>query len=179
MIDPAALHVWSHRVYFVLVCLALIFIRLLPIDIGFFGLPGPDLMLCVTAAWIIRRPDFVPPILIALLFLTADLLFQRPPGLHSALVLITAEFLRRRVQRYGDMTFAVEWLLVSGAFLALTVAERVALAVSFTPKPGLGPMLLVALLTVLAYPLVVLFSNMVFRVRKAAPREAGILGHRL
>ena len=42
---------------------------------------GPDLLIAFAFAWSLRRPEYVPSLLLALLFLLADLLLQRPPGL--------------------------------------------------------------------------------------------------
>jgi hypothetical protein len=58
-------------------------------------------MLALTFAWVLRRPEFVPPLLIAAMILLGDLMFHRPPGLWAALVLVTAETLRVRDIREG------------------------------------------------------------------------------
>ena len=36
--------------------LAVLFFQLMPLNPGQPGLPGPDLILCVTFAWVLRRP---------------------------------------------------------------------------------------------------------------------------
>ena len=171
MIDPAATRLWVGRGLFVLLSALVIFVRLLPIGHLPHGLPAPDLMLCFTAAWVLRRPEFLPAPLVAALFLLADLLFQRPPGLQALMVLVATEFLRSRTQRTRDTSFAFEWMTVAGVFLILTAALRLVHAVTFTPQPALAPAMVAVMLTILAYPLTVLASNLIFGVRRAAPRD--------
>ena len=130
-------------------------------------------------AIVLRRPEFAPPVLIAAVFLLADFLFQQPPGLRSAIIVLAAEFLRVQAHRLRDLSFPFEWVTVAGAVIAVTLAERLALAVSFTPQPPLGPVLVFAVTTILAYPFVVLVTNTLLRVRKVSPGEADMLGHRL
>ena len=38
------------------------------------ALPGPDILLCVIMAWIVRRPDFLPMPLILVIILAEDLI---------------------------------------------------------------------------------------------------------
>ena len=62
---------------------------LLPLQTTPRSLAGPDLLLAFAVAWCLRRPEFVPPLALALAFLLADLLLQRPPGLWALLALFT------------------------------------------------------------------------------------------
>ena len=53
---------WLHRAAFALIAAAVLFLRLLPIDTMPGGLPGPDVMACLTLAWALRRSaDRVAP----------------------------------------------------------------------------------------------------------------------
>jgi len=88
MAETPTAEVWTGRVIYAGVMAAIIFIQLLPLDTRPDVWAAPDLMLTVTLAWTARRPDFSPLILIAGMFLLADLLFQRPPGLWTGLVII-------------------------------------------------------------------------------------------
>ena len=56
---------------------AIAFAHLLPLDPGPGRFPGPDVMLLLTIAWLLRRPEAVPLALVAVLFLLADFLLQR------------------------------------------------------------------------------------------------------
>ena len=92
-------HVWSYRAVFLLLCAVIITFKLLPLGLNDQGLPGPDLLLALTLAWVLRQPAVVPIGSILVEFLLADFLFQRPPGLWTILVILTSESLRRRPLR--------------------------------------------------------------------------------
>ena len=113
MAEAPRARVWVGRITFLGICLALVFVHLLPLGAlpipdfpeGFEegdilptpGLiwPWPDVLLAVVCVWTLRRPDYVPAVVIAAVFLATDLLFQRPPGLWAALVLLLTEFCGR------------------------------------------------------------------------------------
>src|SRR6056297_679498 len=158
---------WLMRLLYVALCLALIFLHLLPLETLPRGWAGPDLLLALTFAWLLRRPDYVPPLLIAAIFLLADLLFQRPPGLWAAMVLLGSEALRAREPGLRDLTFAVEWLSVVTTLVAMMVDQA-----------PLGLSLMQVIATLLVYPLVAIVSKMVFGVRKIAPGDIDALGSR-
>ncbi|MFO1201144.1 MAG: hypothetical protein U1E58_00740 [Tabrizicola sp.] len=71
---------WIFRGLFLAIAMLLLFIRLLPLGSAPGALPGPDLLICVIMAWIVRRPDFLPMPLIFLVILTEDLILMRPRG---------------------------------------------------------------------------------------------------
>jgi rod shape-determining protein MreD len=73
-------HIWTYRAIFLFTCAVLILGRLLPLGLGESGLPGPDLLLALTFAWLLRQPAVVPLASIVIVFLMADFLLQRPPG---------------------------------------------------------------------------------------------------
>jgi rod shape-determining protein MreD len=78
-------HIWTYRGVFLLLCGVIILGRLLPLGLGTSGLPGPDLLLAFTFAWLLRQPAVVPVVSIVIVFLLADFLLQRPPGLWERL----------------------------------------------------------------------------------------------
>ncbi|PKP84314.1 MAG: rod shape-determining protein MreD [Alphaproteobacteria bacterium HGW-Alphaproteobacteria-2] len=176
MIDPRTSRIWAYRGLYALLCGTIVLALLLPVELFRAVLPWPDLMLALTFAWLLRRPAYVPPLLIAVVFLLADLLLQRPPGLHSLAVLLATEFLRARVLAVRDRRFGYEWALAGGTMLALMFAERVLAAVVFAGSPPLSGVAVQLGLTILAYPAVVLFSNLIFRVTKAEPGEGSGAG---
>lgn len=175
MIDPRSARIWAYRALFVLVALAIVLLRLLPLDTVAGRGPGPDLMLCLAFAWLVRRPAYLPALLIAAVFLLADLLLQRPPGLHALMVLLGAEFLRGHVATIRDRLFGHEWLLVGGTILVAALAERL-LLLMLAAAPDLGAAAQRTALTIVAYPAVVLFSNLVFRVTKVSAGVADSAG---
>jgi rod shape-determining protein MreD len=152
-------------------CLLLIFLHLLPLQLLPRGWAGPDVMLALTFAWVLRRPDFVPPLLIAGLFLLTDLLFQRPPGLWAALVLLGSQTLRAREPGLRDLTFAVEWVSVATTLVAMTLGYRIILAILMVDQAPLGLSLMQLVLTLMVYPVVALISHTAFGVRKIAPGD--------
>jgi rod shape-determining protein MreD len=159
------------RMLFGVLCLLLIFLHLLPLQLLPRGWAGPDVMLALTFAWVLRRPDFVPPLLIAGLFLLTDLLFQRPPGLWAALVLLGSQTLRAREPGLRDLTFAVEWVSVATTLVAMTLGYRIILAILMVDQAPLGLSLMQLVLTLMVYPLVALISHTAFGVRKIAPGD--------
>lgn len=167
------------RLAFVGLATLVAFVQLLPLGSGAGGLPGPDLLALLAIAWVLRRPDFVPVGLIAAVMLAADFLFMRPPGLWAALVVLGTEFLRVREQGLRDLPFFVEWGLVAGVLLAMTLAEAATLLVFVVDQPSLGLTLIQLIMTILAYPLVVGVTAFGMGLRRAAPGEVDDMGHRL
>lgn len=164
-------HVWTFRALFVLLCLVLISLRLLPLGLGETGLPGPDLLLALTFAWLLRQPAIVPLAVIVGVFLLADFLFQRPPGLWTALAVVASESLRRRRLQMTEFPFLVEWGAIAGAVTFMVLAERVILWLIIVEPPPLGLSLTHGIVTVAIYPLVVAVSKFVFGLRKLGPAD--------
>jgi len=165
------------RALFALLCAVVILWRLLPLDTVPPGWAGPDIIVALVFAWVLRRPEYAPPLLIGITVLLADLMFQRPPGLWAALVLLGSEALKTRAPGLRDLGFAPEWLAVAGITLAITLAYRLTLAILLVPQAPLGLSLMQMIMTVLCYPLIVLASATLMGVRKARPSEGG--GRRL
>lgn len=179
MVESLRSSVWLYRAIFLGLAAALLFLKLLPLGSLAGDWPGPDLLLCLIFAWVVRRPDFLPVPLIAFVVLLEDLLLMRPPGLWTALVLLATEFIRSRAALTRELAFVTEWLLVGGVMFALLVAYRLAFAIAFVPQPGFGFALLQTLWSVLCYPLVVAASRFAFDLRKPATGEVDAYGRRL
>jgi rod shape-determining protein MreD len=179
MVDALRSSVWVYRAAFLGLALALLFLRLLPLGSVAGDWPGPDLLLCLIFAWVMRRPDFLPVLLIGGVVLLEDLILLRPPGLWTALVILATEFVRARVTLTRELQFLTEWLLVAGIMVALLIAYRVAFAVAFLPQPAFGFSLLQTLWSILCYPLVVAISRFAFDLRKPATGEVDAYGRRL
>ncbi len=191
--------IWYYRGVFVALALILLFFRLLPLGastdsfpwssvpnwiLAPFGVgprpwPGPDLLMCLAIAWVMRRPDYLPALLIAIVFLVEDMVLLRPPGLWAALVLLATEFLRSRSALTRELNFSVEWLLAAGVMLALLVIYRTVFAISLMPQPGFGFALMQTLWSILCYPLVVVLSSFLLDLRKPATGEVDDYGRRL
>lgn len=170
------------------------FLRLLPMqDYGavatdpgltLFGIPprdwpAPDFLLCLTLAWLVRRPDLLPAPVIAGYFLFEDLLLLRPPGLWALVVLLATEFLRTRTPLLRGFGFWLEYAIVFLLMLAMFLANRALLAIVMMPQAPLDLSFVQFIGTVLAYPLVVAVSHYVFKLRKPATGEVDVLGQKL
>lgn len=178
MANTSPARIWMMRLAFPLLALILMFFHLLPLDTLPSRWAPPDLLLALALAWSLRRPDFVPAVLIGATMLVADMMFQRPPGLFAMLVVLGCEFLKSRVMPHRESAFAAEWLAVAVVICGIIVLNRAILAVLAVAQAPLGLTLIQAVLTVAAYPLVVVFSQGLMGVRKLSPAEAEVLGSR-
>jgi len=140
---------------------------------------APDFLILMALAWVTRRPSFVPAIAIAAIFLLSDLLFQRPPGLWTGLVVILSEMLRSRARAMRTLPFFLEWATVSIGMIAITGVYAITLSLVLVPQGPLGLTLLQLLLNIIFYPAVVFVSYAVFGVNRPAPGEVDALGHRI
>ncbi|MCX7567807.1 rod shape-determining protein MreD [Sulfitobacter sp. F26169L] len=139
---------------------------------------GPDLLIAFAFAWSLRRPEYVPTLLLAVIFLLSDLLLQRPPGLWALLALLACENLKGRSRTLRDSTFGAEWIAVSLLLTGILIANRVVLSVLMVTPPHLRLSLLELGITILVYPVVVFVTRSVMGVRRAAPGELDTLGRR-
>jgi rod shape-determining protein MreD len=178
MADPIASRRLAYRLLLVAILSLVILAKLMPLNPGPGSWPAPDFLVLITFAWVLRRPDYVPVLLVALVFLLADLLFLRPPGLWAAIVVLATEFLRGREPGWRDIPFLLEWAIVAGVLTAAALSYTAVLTVFFVDHPGLGRTLLHLAITIAAYPLVVLLTARALGLRKAAPGEVDQLGHR-
>ncbi len=172
MADGSRLHLLAMRILFAALCLAVIFWRILPLSTVPRGWAGPDLIAALSFAWVLRRPDYAPALLIAIIVLLADLMFHRPPGLWAALVVLGCEALKSRAPGLRDRAFVAEWLTVAMVVGAIILGYRLTLAVLMVPQAPLGLSLMQMAMTVLCYPLVVMASALILGVRKAKPGES-------
>lgn len=161
----AAGQVWLYRGLFVGLAVLILAVRLLPLNTDGQSLIGPDLLLAFCVAWLMRQPAVVPlPIIIAV-FLLADFVLQQPPGLFALLVILATESLRRRRVQMTELPFLQEWGVFAVTVIAITLVQRIVLWALMVDMPGLGGALIHAIVTIAAYPLVVLVSIFVFRLR--------------
>jgi rod shape-determining protein MreD len=170
---------WVKQLSFVGLCLAVLFFQLLPLETTPRRWTGPDLVLLICLTWALRRPEFAPAYLIAGVALLADLMLQRPPGLLAALTVIASQTLTRRARQMRDQGFAVEWLTVSGALLAVMLGNRLVLALVAVPQAPMGLTLIQLIMSILFFPLVAALAQVLFGVRRVAPGEVDAWGHKL
>lgn len=139
---------------------------------------GPDLLIAFAFAWSLRRPEYVPALLLAAVFLLSDLLLQRPPGLWALLALLACNNLSTRSRSLRDSTFGAEWIAVSILLVGILLANRIVLSILLVQPPQFRLSLLELGMTILVYPAVVFITRSVMRVRRAAPGELDSLGGR-
>lgn len=147
----------------------LLFLRLLPLSAGAVRLPGPDLGLCLTLAWMLRRPDQLAAPVIALVFVIQDTILFHPLGLWPAIVLIGSEAARLREARWRDGPFMIEWLRIGVLIGAMMLGYRILQVLFMMPVPALGQMILHVIATVAAYPPVVLAARALLGLRRVNP----------
>lgn len=155
MIDPATSRRWMLRGVFLALALFLMFLRLLPLSTLPTHWPGPDLLLCLAFAWVLRRPDVVGAPLLVAVFLLEDMLTLRPPGLWTLLVLFGSEFLRDRASALRRLPFLVDWAMVAAVIFLITLANRLVLGLAMVPQAGLWLTVMQMIATMLAYPVLV------------------------
>lgn len=167
----SARHIWTYRAIFLVLSLFLITMKLLPLNLAASGIPGPDLLVLLAFAWMVRQPALVPIGLLLVVFLLADFLFMRPPGLWTALLLIAAESLRRRRLSMTELPFLVEWGTVAVLIMGMVLLNRIVLWMLLVDLNSLGLTLAHGIVTIAVYPVVVGISKFVFGVRKLGPTE--------
>tara|TARA_R110002096_G_scaffold119038_8_gene257808 strand:+ start:13661 stop:14206 length:546 start_codon:yes stop_codon:yes gene_type:complete len=156
----------GNRLLFFALAMIGVFILLVPVSLTPGIFVWPEIMLLISCALVIRRPEYAPYWLIGFVFLISDFLLVRPIGLGAFIALLATEFLRRNRPAFVEMMFLSEWLgifllllsagVLRSVILFLTLAERIPLW-AFGAQIGLS---------VVIYPLVVAFVGLVFKVTK-------------
>lgn len=179
MAERADARTWTHRFAFMALAFVIIIAQLVPLDMRPVAWAPPDLLLVITLVWVARKPHYLPVFVIACLFLAADLLFQRPPGLWAALVVILTETIRRQNRDFRNMPIMVEWGTITFGIVAITVINRLVLFVTMVPQAPLGMTLIQMIATIAIYPVVVMIAHFIFGVTRSAPGEIGSRGQRI
>lgn len=174
--DSQTSQLWSKRVLYLFLAVLILFLHLLPLDTKPDRWPFPDLLIALTFAWVLRRPEYVPTLLVAFVMLMADLLLQRPPGLLAALVVLGASYLRSAAHGMRDLGFVGECSTVAVVVTAVFMLNRVILAILSVQQAAFGPLVIQLVLTIAVYPLIVLLSQNIFGVRRASVSNNSIVG---
>ncbi|WP_415919636.1 rod shape-determining protein MreD [Tateyamaria sp. SN6-1] len=171
MSDLAPSRLWTMRAAFVLLVLIILFFHMLPLQTATGGWIWPDLILTFAIAWSVRRPDYVPVLLLGGCFLLADLLLQRPPGLWAVLALIACASMQTQARSLRDASLMAEFASAAAWIVGIGIGYRLVLAVLLVETPALIPALGQIVITVLAYPVVVAVTHALMGVRKSAPHD--------
>ncbi|WP_322889976.1 MULTISPECIES: rod shape-determining protein MreD [unclassified Yoonia] len=178
MAEVADSATWARRVVFVLLACMIAVAQLVPLNLEPATWAAPDLLLAMTCVWVARRPDYLPVYIVAAVFFMTDLLFQRPPGLWAALVIMLTEAIRTRHRELRNMSFVAEWAFVGLGLVAITLANRIVLAIVMTPQAPFGLTVMQLGGTVAIYPLVALVAYYLFGVSHPAPGDMRKIGQR-
>ena len=179
MTENTVSRLWFMRTMFILLSVGVIFLHLLPLSTLPGTLAAPDIILALAFCWALRRPEFVPALLIGLVMLFADLMMSRPPGLFAAIALVAVEMLKARASQLLNTPFSVEWITASMAIAAVIVGYRLILMLLLVESFALSTALVQILFTILIYPVVIGVSWVFFGLRKPTLGEVNALGQRL
>ena len=179
MEDITAFRLWMYRAGFVGIGLACVLWAIIPFDLSADALPVPDVFYCITMAYVVRRPEYVPIWAVFFVFFMRDILTQAPLGLCTLLVVMGSEVVRANIQAFREYIFGLEWLWVATKFVAITLLEQVLLALTLSDTPRLGEQVLLILFTVLAYPVTVGVMKYGFGITRPRPGELDAWGKRL
>jgi rod shape-determining protein MreD len=179
MADVIRDRAWVYRLIYVGLALVILFLQLIPLRNVPGRLPGPDLLLVLTLAWVMRRPDYLPAGLVGMVVLVEDLILMRPPGLWAALTVLACEFLRSRAALTRELVFFMEWLIASAVMLGMLLVYQLVCTVALVPQPAFGLVLVQILWTAAVFPLVIGVSATVLGLHKPAMGEVDDRGRRL
>lgn len=167
------------RACFIVLALITLFAHLLPLSTQPSAWAMPDLLAGFACAWAVRRPDYVPVLILATLLLLSDLLLQRPPGLWAFLMLLCCENLKLRAPSLRAANFLIEWTTVSLIIVGALLTYRLIMAISLIQQPSLGLHLIETMMTIICYPVIVFVTHVFMGVRKAIPGDIDAFGGRI
>jgi len=179
MDNSLLVRIWLGRASFLMCGLGILIFELVPLRFTPSAFSHPDLVFGLAFAILLRRPEFVPVWLLTLVLLLADFLLLRPVGLWTAIVILAAEFARSQEYRFRELSFPFEWAFFGAVLFLALILNRSVLALMLIPQAGFSAMMLHFLSSFLIYPLLVLFSSFILRIRKFTPHEALQYGRKL
>ena len=172
---PGQSRKWKMRLLYMVLVMAVLYVQLLPLQTLPRSWAGPDLIVLLTVAWAVRRPEYTPAVSVAGMTLLADFVLLRPPGVMAAIMVGARQVLKRQEAGLRDSTFMAEWLTVSVVLIGILTANRLILAVFLVDQAPLGLSMIQLGMNVAVYPLVALASRFGFGVRKIVPGETDAL----
>lgn len=158
--------IWLLRGLFLLFGLFAIAYPLLPLQFIPSRWPAPALLYAFTMAWLVRRPEGAPFLLIAALALLADAVLMRPMGLWALLLLAASETVRFSYKSIQERGLIMELSVVLGLLMAMMIIQNIILWASFSQTLELVRMGQIVMLTMLTYPFIIAFLHYILRVRK-------------
>jgi len=156
---------WAEVALFALLGFVSIGLPLVPMGLAANSVAFPDVMFCLFGAWIIRRPDSSPLLVIVFLAVLADALMMRPLGLWALMLFVGTEVLRVSLRAFRDIPFVLEWLYIGALLALMLLLQNFLLFASFDSAYGFSEVATHWLRTVASYPVVVAILHWGFRVR--------------
>jgi rod shape-determining protein MreD len=158
-------------ILFASTCAAVLFARLIPLDLMPGSIAPPDILFALLVALMVRRPRAVPMLLVVAIFLVNDILLQQPLGLWTLVVFCTSELVRKSRNDVREMLFLSEWVWFAGLYGAASAAQFALRVVLVIPRDPLTLVLPMIVFTIAIYPVAVVFLNLVFGVQKPVRRD--------
>lgn len=178
MDDTSPFQLWMYRAGYLSIGMAFILWSIIPFDLSAGALPVPDIFFCITMAYVVRRPEYVPVWSIFFVYFLRDVLTQAPLGLCTLLMVMGTEVVRGNIQAFREYIFGLEWLWIGTIFLAITATEQMLLALTLSDTPRLSGQVLLILFTVAAYPVTVGVMKYGFGITRPRPGELDAWGKR-
>ncbi len=179
MAERSPTKLWIMRLAYLGFAALILFAHLLPLETTPQRFAGPDILVALTFAWALRRPQYVPMLLVALVLFLADLLLQRPPGLWAALILLSTEWLKSRDRSLRENTFVAEWVTVGSTLFLATLLYRLILGLLIVSPGALSLSFMQYGMTMLAYPLIAGASYLAFGTQRGKQGEVDHVGRRI
>ncbi len=166
----------TYSILFVLIVFVLIFVKILPLNTVPKEWTAPDVLLCVTLVWCLRRPLGTSIILLGVLFLLQDIIFQRPIGLFAVVATLMCEWSKRQALRAEEFPFFIEWMTAAVAVIAIFILVQVIASLSLIATPSMRIFAKESFFTILAYPFVALLCRygLGLRTHQVAEFEASL-----
>jgi len=142
-----------------------ILIELSPLNEEASTMPAPDLLFCIAAFLVLRRPSATPAFLIVILGLARDLLGGGSVGLGALALVASIEGLRALGEFLSRHNFLFELGAVAAFSLLLVSLQTFGLLVTFSAVPPIDQLVLRVLGTIGAYLWVFVFFRWILRVR--------------
>jgi len=165
MVNFQNIQSWIYYVKYLMICFIILSFQLLPMRIVYQEVLWPNLIYLVTVGWLIRKPSYLPVILILFVHIISDIVLLKPLGLWPALSLIGYEFLRWRSLSQGQLKLGQELVLVNSVLILLTFLQIGMELIFKIESPPMGMILLQLAFTLLIYPIVIFVLHSILKVR--------------
>ena len=144
---------FAHQILYFCIGLLIIFFQILPLQTTPQSWSGPNVLLVFFAAIVTKRPEFTSSFLIALIFLIEDFFLMRPPGLMSALIVISFYFLKRKIQNQEENSLIFVWVNVATCLTLVLLIYYMISVLLFLPSAGFSLIFMEIIFSLVLYPI--------------------------